>query len=60
MYDAVPPLPGAADGAGHDACRYAYRVNAAFLAFQFVILAANILNFGVQSACARVWVDVGV
>lgn len=50
MYDSVPPLPGASPQGAHDACRYAYRVNAAFLAFQFVILAANVLNFGVQSA----------
>ena len=54
MYDSVPALPGASTQGAHDACRYAYRVNAAFLAFQFVILAANVLNFGVQST----WVSL--
>ena len=49
MYDAVPPLPGAAAGEGNGPCTTAYRVNAAFLAFLFVLLAANVLNFGVQS-----------
>lgn len=49
MYKSVPALPGATTGG--DPCAYAYRVNVTFLAFQFVILAANVLNFAVQSAC---------
>lgn len=46
MYDSVPPV---VPGGPPNPCDTAYRINAAFLAFQFVILAANVLNFGVQS-----------
>ena len=48
MYDKVPLLPGATGSP----CDHAYRVNAAFLAFQFVIFAANIINLGVQGEWA--------
>ncbi len=40
MYTAVP--------GGGEACTYAYRVNACFLGFVFILFAANIFNLGVQ------------